>query len=744
MSKLIKKYYDGGTSGSSGNQFQNGVMSGLQQGNAYSMIAQGVGGFASKFPTPNADLNSNNQMAAQVRDGVSNALLSSGNPYAMAAGAAVKVIDKTGGFTDVSEGLGAGNDIGNAIMSFALPGAGWFFNDSSKTDNYEMSANMAVMSRGYAGSVKDAKKAEGNAGAKLIFGRNKANNMIAEAKKRDDTISGIKLEADADLQTARTMTQQRAMSNQYALMGGYNQRYARAGKFGMRIDRIKKLSEQIKFKPTEHIEKEISSMKDGGKFFDNLFVPVIDEDDKNFFANLTFEESIPEFQEGGKTPEKKEEDSNNDKRERIAKLMKEVIEPAAKEGNKTAMRLMDMDQNDYTFSEMDVANGYKGKAGDVGNVYISSYGDETGHYIIPGIQYVNDKLEFIPNPVKRGRNDQWIKFPSEEDAIFFGENYHDFPELVPTLAKRFKEGGQMNVIPDGNLHARLHHMENAEGLTKKGIPVVDNEGNQQAEIEKEEIIFIKEVTEKLEELYKKYNSDEYTKKEKEDFAIEAGKLLSKEIIENTDDRAGLLANKFAEGGMFGQPELPLDPNPAPTTVYTGEQWFRKGFEALNKKYPAQLSLYIMRHAASEGNNQTGHYQLGGNGGNTKNTSKSTNPNSMLTYASQMINKYGGEDKFKAAKSWADYLGLLFRPDFMYNEEYSTNSKYLPMKANSYRVNGLLPNEAIQAYKSGYNQNNFVKSKYGPYTTINNWVTRLVADYNKNNPKNPILNINYTL
>jgi len=34
---------------------------------------------------------------------------------------------------------------------------------------------------------------------------------------------------------------------------------------------------------------------------------------------------------------------------------------------------------------MDVANGYKGKAGDIGNVYISSYGDETGHYIIPGI-----------------------------------------------------------------------------------------------------------------------------------------------------------------------------------------------------------------------------------------------------------------------------------------------------------------------------------------------------------------------
>jgi hypothetical protein len=104
----------------------------------------------------------------------------------------------------------------------------------------------------------------------------------------------------------------------------------------------------------------------------------------------------------------------------------------------------------------------------------------------------------------------------------------------------------MNVIPEGSLHARLHHMENADNLTKKGIPVVDNEGNQQAEIEHSEIIFTKEVTEKLEELYKKFKSDEYTNKEKEGFAIEAGKLLSKEIIENTDDRVGLLNNNENE------------------------------------------------------------------------------------------------------------------------------------------------------------------------------------------------------
>jgi hypothetical protein len=52
------------------------------------------------------------------------------------------------------------------------------------------------------------------------------------------------------------------------------------------------------------------------------------------------------------------------------------------------------------------------------------------------------------------------------------------PKVIDTLTEledevpEFKEGGKMNVIPEGSLHARLHHMENAEGLTRKGIPVV--------------------------------------------------------------------------------------------------------------------------------------------------------------------------------------------------------------------------------------------------------------------------------
>ncbi len=105
--------------------------------------------------------------------------------------------------------------------------------------------------------------------------------------------------------------------------------------------------------------------------------------------------------------------------------------------------------------------------------------------------------------------------------------------------EEFKEGGSINVIPDGALHARKHNMD-MEGITKKGIPVIDNEGKQQCEIEKEEIILRLELTEKLEELQKKYSDYEYSKKEKDEIALEAGKLLVQEILYNTQDNTNNL------------------------------------------------------------------------------------------------------------------------------------------------------------------------------------------------------------
>lgn len=105
-----------------------------------------------------------------------------------------------------------------------------------------------------------------------------------------------------------------------------------------------------------------------------------------------------------------------------------------------------------------------------------------------------------------------------------------------TNVQAFEKGGQINVIPEGARHSRLNHLDDVHDdlsdVTKKGIPVVTptQEGDleQVAEVESGEIIFSKSVTDKLEELMKD-GSDKA--------AIEAGKLLAKEIITNTDDKS---------------------------------------------------------------------------------------------------------------------------------------------------------------------------------------------------------------
>lgn len=114
---------------------------------------------------------------------------------------------------------------------------------------------------------------------------------------------------------------------------------------------------------------------------------------------------------------------------------------------------------------------------------------------------------------------------------------------------KIEETNQKNVIPEGALHAHKHHMENAEDLTKKGIPVVDNNGEQQAEIERNEIIFSLEVTKQLEDLYKRYQG--CTNTQKDELAIEAGKLLVYEILHNTEDKTGLIKECKKGGTLDG-------------------------------------------------------------------------------------------------------------------------------------------------------------------------------------------------
>ena len=111
--------------------------------------------------------------------------------------------------------------------------------------------------------------------------------------------------------------------------------------------------------------------------------------------------------------------------------------------------------------------------------------------------------------------------------------------------QKFAEGGSL--MPAGKLHKELSHInelgEQYEDLTRKGIPVVTLDENgeiqQVAEVERDEWIWNLEFTQQIEALWKD-GSEEAT--------IEAGKLLTEELLRNTDDISGIIHKEGEKDG----------------------------------------------------------------------------------------------------------------------------------------------------------------------------------------------------
>lgn len=184
--------------------------------------------------------------------------------------------------------------------------------------------------------------------------------------------------------------------------------------------------------------------------------------------------------------------------------------------------------------------------------YFMNFKDDNGRYIyhLGSVAQLPDSDDYIF--LKLGKDEQDNpELLGELQSYYDGSNgLKDTHDLVydPKEQRNFyrrknkvdahKNGGKMNVIPEGALHARKNHLTEIDDMykevTHKGIPVITVENGeviQHAEVEHSEIIFTKEVTDKMEQ-YKKSGTDEAM--------IECGKMLVKEILYNTDDRSGIM------------------------------------------------------------------------------------------------------------------------------------------------------------------------------------------------------------
>lgn len=222
-----------------------------------------LGSMYDTIPTADKVHNENDNTMADIRSTANKALLSGAvGPWGMAAGAANMLIDKTGGFTDGSKGLGGPNDTLNSIAALALPGAGWF---TGKTMDYKVSDTLKS-SAGYTGTAAKGQTAAQNAGAKILFGKGKANSMIANASMRDNKVQDITNRSQMDF--AASNNSLLGLGTQLQLGGGYQQANMRAGKSGLKIDRefaqrIIKLSKGKKKDRSVRLE-EVAGFKDGG------------------------------------------------------------------------------------------------------------------------------------------------------------------------------------------------------------------------------------------------------------------------------------------------------------------------------------------------------------------------------------------------------------------------------------------------------------------------------------------------
>lgn len=390
----------------------------------------------------------------------------------------------------------------------------------------------------------------------------KAQDEIDNARLQQDVISQIADESRIQKQLQASMSTINSNRRKFYMQGGYDQSAIRVGRQGMSIQLLEKAKSIIlkaqqgaKLNPMEQYQKLVP--ENWETFSDNkpTYQDWVKDVNPNFindnydleaaYNNLPYSE-MQRWKFAVNRPTKKEQDYYLDYNVNgYFPFHTGSVAPLQGTEDYIFLKKGKLENNPELKGELD----YYNNSGDFKKNYKLSYeGDR--YYYRKQKPYIKQET---PQHKNGGsiNNETFIELvsplelPQHKNGGSITElKIESFIELIdPNTIPEFQNGGSINVIPDGALHARKHNMD-LDGITKKGIPVISENQNgkieQQAEIEKEEVILRLEVTQKIEELYKKYYNDDSTQKEKDEYALEAGKLITKELLHNTKDNAGLL------------------------------------------------------------------------------------------------------------------------------------------------------------------------------------------------------------
>lgn len=363
-------------------------------------------------------------------------------------------------------------------------------------------------------SVDDALQKSGKKYGLFSSGkREEANEEILEARRQQSVMSDIANNASDRFSIRNSMAAINGNRRRFHMQGGYDQSAVRIGRHGMIIQdlqRARRINNATKYqkrgKVSDPFESYLQTLPENQRDSTDFRVKDYWEFNgkpKNF-DEAVFRGMFTRFDDGWHANSVAENPNTGE-----IEFMKSSSHPSI--------------QKELDWYNSDDASEFR-----------SQYELQKTE---PYFKYVKRKGTDSPQSFKEGGNliksDWLVEVDINNLSIEFRGS--DIEEVdVDNILPEFKEGGKFNLIPEGALHARKHNMD-VEGITPKGIPVVSHskggEIEQQAEIEREEIIFRLEVTKKLEELAKD-GSDEA--------AIEAGKLLVEEILYNTIDNTNSL------------------------------------------------------------------------------------------------------------------------------------------------------------------------------------------------------------
>ena len=484
------------------------------------------------------------QTMDSVYDGISDAAMSLG-PVGMLVGGIMKGgallgkgINALGGGTDGMTSTDA--ILGSSFLSLTplglVNGFGGKKADTITKDN-EAFAQVGSSYTGSESTVNEALQKSGKKYGLLSSGaRKRANRQIAEAKRQQAVIANISDEAQDRANIRTSMSAINGNRLGFLMEGGYDQASIRVGRRGMSIELLNKARSILKAQKGSKLDP-VSAYKN------------LAPNDWESIPNT----GKPSYQEWVKDVNPDFQNENYDLESAYNNLPYDEMQRWKWATNQP--------NYDFYLGYKDENEHYPFHLGSVAPLQ----GTEDYIFLKKGKEDTNPEVHWETDTYYNGRNG----LKDTHDLVYEKDRYYyrkkkskqDTPqhknggsiiELIsettislvnPLDIPEFQNGGSINVIPDGALHARKHNM-NLDGITEKGIPVVSEKDNgkieQQAEIEKEEVIFRLEVTQKLEELEKKYYSEEASQKEKDEYAIEAGKLITEELLHNTKDNAGLL------------------------------------------------------------------------------------------------------------------------------------------------------------------------------------------------------------